>query len=234
MKSMLWDPGPGRGSRDPIGGPVSAKANEVLMHPHAQGQDPVHGWIVHNPLFDHPQGPGPALFGRLEDESKILLRAGGRESIELLCQGGGGEGGHRGVGVVSARMATAIVCGSPWNVLLVRHRDAVHVGTNGEPVGTFSCNVEIDDESGGTFGHDRLEPGLGDSICHDARGAMLFSGRLRMGMEITTHRDHLGEACGQPPISLMPLVIELLFHSVVDQVHSMTTLPNWVPHSSRS
>ena len=83
--------------------------------------------------IDQFAGSRGGLFRGLKDESDIALRPGSFEQFSLFSHGAGSEEGHRGMGVMPAGMAAAIIGRTPGHVLEIRDGDAVNVGSEGDP-----------------------------------------------------------------------------------------------------
>ncbi len=157
--------------------------------PVVQAIDGFHRELIEQPVLDHHVGAGFRLLSRLEDEADGSVKV---QRVLVLGEVTRGAEQQRRVSVMAAgvhfpRMPRAI-----REAVLLIDRQRVHVGAQADGAGAAALAQDADN------------PGLRQSAMHfqtirrelagdDIGGTRLVEGQFRVGVNIVTERDQVGE-----------------------------------------
>jgi hypothetical protein len=142
---------------------------------------------IEEPVLDHRLRPGVALLARLEDQVRGAVEVARLGEIARGCEQ------HRRVAVVAAAVHAAVIGGAVRELVLLVHRQRIHVGAQADRLAAVVAASDHDR-------HDARAPDTrvvldaerGKLLADDVGSAVLFEAELRMHVEIAAHRGVLG------------------------------------------
>ena len=205
--------GPGHPHLDPVAGRgdragAHAELAGVQAGVAVQREDPPHR--RHPARREHVERAAGLLLGGLEDQPDP---SGQHARGGLLGQEQAGPEQHRGVHVVAAGVADVRHGGAVGDVLVVRHRQGVHVGAerHHRPFGIRNLLRADVHQHAGALGQDNWpQPRRGQPQGDPAGGAVLVEGQLGMRVQIAAELDQLGFVFRQERIQTREQIIFLL------------------------
>ena len=158
--------------------PACGKRGPVVERVHLLGRK-----ALEQPVVDHRLGASVAFLSGLEDEIRSAV-----EIARLVKITGGGEQ-HRRVTVVAAAVHPAVVGRPVGEVVLLLHRQRVHVGAQADRAAAFvAAPHDHGDHAGAADAGVVLDAERGQRLANDARRALLLETQLGMRVQVAADR----------------------------------------------
>jgi hypothetical protein len=146
----------------------------VVQREHAFGGKP-----LEQPVVDHRLRAGVAFLARLEDQIRDAVEI--ARFAQVACR----REQHRRVAVVTAAVHAAVVAGPVRDVVLLLHRQRVHIGAQSDPSsGRVASSRNDGDDAGAADTGVMPDRPCGQLVAYESRGAMLFEAQLGMRVEV--------------------------------------------------
>ena len=153
------------------------EARPVVQRVHLGG-----GKALEQAVRDHRLGAGVALLARLEDAVDRAVEALGL--VQVLRR----REEHRRVPVVAAAVHAALVARLVRELVLLLHRQRVHVGAQADRASVVVARTrDHRDHAGLADAGVMLDAERGELLVHHARGPVLLEAELGMGVQITAN-----------------------------------------------
>ena len=176
------------GDLDPVGGGHrrtrrEADAPGCQRRPVVQRENDLGREAFEQPVVDHRLGAGVAFLAGLEDQERRAV-----EVPRLVQVARGGEQ-HRRVAVVAAAVHPAVVAGTVLELVVLVHRQRVHVGAQAHAApGAVPAPAHHRDDAGPADPRMVLDAQRAQPLAHQLRRPVLLESELGMPVQVAAER----------------------------------------------